>query len=244
MRPLKLKKLGSRIINIVRYDGLSILIWKTIAKLLSPLADVSIWVLFDVDLNGPVERKPAKIEVEILEATAADIDRIALFANQIEVLGAEAEAVLSGTGGSLTPSHEREFVIDTFQERFERGEKCFIAKVGSDIAHVNWICFSWGETIPGFNLELFPGEIYTTDGFTPVAYRGLRIHDAVNSEMLAFAKEAGYRRAYTFNSYDRPRARKALFRIGWKETGRLLHIGISGQDYIFRISGNIQPLLR
>lgn len=40
----------------------------------------------------------------------------------------------------------------TIADRFERGQKCFVARIGRDIVHDNWIAFDCEEAIAGTGL--------------------------------------------------------------------------------------------
>jgi GNAT superfamily N-acetyltransferase len=113
--------------------------------------------------------------------------------------------------------------LDPYRDRLRRGERCYLAFAGGELAHVNWTCFQWGDALPGRPLVLRQGEVYTTDAFTPPAFRGKGVHALVLGRMLSDARSGGARQAYTLGQLDRPDAHKGLLALGWHEIGRVAY---------------------
>ena len=113
------------------------------------------------------------------------------------------------------------------------------------VAHSNWLrfhdCAPFGTT----SVYLGQGEIYTTDGFTMEAYRGLRLHEAVATHMLLVAKQRGCQRAYTITDLFKGGARRGVRRIGWKWRGTILYVTPRGfkRTWLFRLGGDLSPIL-
>jgi len=227
----------------LRYDGPLVFAWKVLTRVVSPFAELGGWILFDVDLTQPREEMKAKVDVEVREATAEDIERISFFANLVYARGSDPSDM-----GEYDPRHqkvEREYVSKIMLDRFERGAKCFIATAGDQVAHVNWICIGWDHLfIPDRRFELGPDEVYTTDGYTTVAWRGKGVHEEVNNAMLLYARRNGYKRAFTIAELGRRRSHKGLYRVGWKVTGKVITFKIRGRFFMVRLGGDISPLLR
>lgn len=133
-----------------------------------------------------------------------------------------------------------------YLDRLRRGERCFLAFVDGVLAHANWTCFTWGDALPGHQIRLRPGEVYTTDAFTPPAFRGKGVHGLVLGTMLDQARRLGARHAYTLGQLDRPDAHKGLRALGWEECGRVyffLPRGAARTSLMLR-RGMTQPLFR
>jgi hypothetical protein len=135
---------------------------------------------------------------------------------------------------------------EQYRARMRRGEKCFLAFAGDEIAHVNWLCLSWAEAAPGHPIYLQAGEVYTTDAITPDKFRGKNIHALVLGEMLRHAQRLGRRRAYTMTRSSRRASFGGLRQLGWRTAGMALCLVASGtnKSRLFRIYGRIDPLLR
>lgn len=135
---------------------------------------------------------------------------------------------------------------DLYLDRLQRGELCFLAIVGDTIAHVNWICFAWGEALPSHPIRLRKGEVFTTDALTVSAFRGKGLHAFVLRAMLEHARARGDRHAYTLARVDRIHIYKGLFQLGWKICGRIIYflpVGRSKAWFLWR-QGKLEPLFR
>lgn len=87
-------------------------------------------------------------------------------------------------------------------------------------------------------------EIFTTSAYTARAWRGKGIHTALNYSMLQYARDAGYRTAYTLLNAANTRSWVTMPRVGWGLSGVLLHFRPSwGNDAKFwRIRGSAYRL--
>jgi GNAT superfamily N-acetyltransferase len=208
-------------------------LWRWARAATSPFGDLSCAILFERSLAGPVPPAANRLRVSLRLADEDDLDMICtLYAGDSWLwLG-------TGPGDHAARAH--------YVERMRRGELCYLALVDGQLAHVNWICFSWGEALPGRPLRLRAGEVYTTDAFTPTPFRGKGVHAFVLGTMLNDARERGARHAFTLGALDRPDALKGLQALGWRETGRVTYFqprGMSQTPLMIR-RGMTEPLFR
>jgi hypothetical protein len=217
-------------------------LWDLLVRLAAPLGALSIEVLLERDLTAPIAPIGAELDLSLREATDQDLDWITpLYARDPylylgETDPASGKAVIAGKLAAT----------EQYRARLRRGEKCFVASAGSEVAHVNWICFGWGEAIPGHPIVLRPGEVYTTDAFTIEKFRGRNVHAAVLGEMMRYAQRAGYRTAYTLTRTDRHSSFHALRELGWRVRGRLVCFVPRGarRAWVLRLSGRVDCLYR
>src|SRR5215212_7110026 len=149
---------------------LSTVAWWTCSKFASPFGVLSIEVVLERDLSVSVQPVIPKQEVTLRDAVEDDLPAITrLYA---------AEPYLYLGDSSVNNDVEADSAgMELYRARMRRGEKCFIAFSGSEIAHVNWICFHWGEeAIDGHLFIPSPRAVYTTDGLTTDRFRGCNIH--------------------------------------------------------------------
>jgi hypothetical protein len=209
-----------------------------VIQLVAPLGRLSGVILFEIDLSEPRPVVRARVPIVIRRASEADLENIAAF------LWGPAETGGDARWPGRTP--EQADQLDGFADRLERGEACFIATVDSEIVHVNWTCFSWGEALP--NLPIIPhrDEVYTTDGETGARWRGKRIHEEVLNEMLRYAQLAGRRRAYTLARLGHRRPRRGIERLGWRTRCTLVYFVPRKRRRLLmlRLGGDMEPLLR
>lgn len=213
----------------MRYEGFSSLAWRILVKCLSPLGVLEVAFLYEIDLTRPVPYIPAKVPATFARATASDIEPLA------------AVVVESGDAGTdHVPS-----VVQKLQARFERGEICFLARIGPRIVHYNWISFRWKESLAGRFIVLDDDAAYCGGAYTVGDWRGQAIHTEVNSRMVRFLQENGFRRAYTFAHSDNRSSRKTLHRMGWKRSGAMLAFTPRRQRRarIWRLTGRLDPFI-
>lgn len=231
----------------LRYDGPAVLLWRALTAALAPLALVELELLFRRDLRQPVPRLTARVPLVIREAEMHEIEEIARIASAESHLALE---IFESEVIRWTPESERRTrkpgLLRHYLDRIARGEKCFVALVDNKIAHINWTCFKWGDVLPRHPIVLRPGEIYTTDAFTLPEYRGLNIHGAVLAHMLRHAQQLRCHRAYTASELARRRSYAIFSGLGWQLQGTALSVVARGakKPFIFRLSGNIDPILR
>lgn len=223
----------ARIMEMLRYEGFPVLVWRGLRKSIAPLGDVRLLTFYEKDLVQPLPRVSARVPVTITVATQADFDQVtALIVKRrrprLDLVNDELRRV-------------RQIV----SERSERGDKCFVAKLGADIVHSNWVILDSMEwpAGTGHRITLPPDEAYTTDATTAEAWRGKGIHTAVLLAMLRFLQELGYRKAYAQVRTDNRSAWKSHERLGWRRTGTILLFRPVGRKvtWIWRLRGNLQP---
>lgn len=233
MDRLNPKKLAGALLHRLRYQQVRGVLWSAVEFAVSPVGQLGLESLCRKDLTGPLGSVEAKIPITIGPATASDIDQI------VDL----AEGLWSGTDG-IGP-YTRLGVRPTILDRFDRGQKCFVAKIGDQIVHYNWIGFDHEETIAGTGryLHLNADKAVCHDGMTTEEYRGQRIHLAVHNQMLIWLKENGYRRAYTVvGALDRP-ANITHHRLDWEFSGVMLYLitRTTKRAYVLRVRGTLDP---
>jgi len=227
--PARLRWITGEARRILRYQGLPVLLWRGLVKGLSPVVALKLVSLYQKDLTQPLPEVRARIEMAIEQAREADVDRIL-------DMGVGDDPTVH-----LTPDR-RLRLLDRQLRDFREGGLCFVARVGSELVHSNWIRFRGVEVVPGRHLRLGPGEAYMTDGFTVKRWRGHGIHAAVNVHMLRYLQQAGYRRAYTYALAENLISRRGLHRAGWELTGVLLAVSFLGRGPLVRaLRGDLHP---
>lgn len=198
----------------------------TINRFIAPFGEIAEEILLERSLAVPLPPASSRVEVELRQAVEADLERI------WPLYAADPYLYLGSP--------------DAYRARFDRGEKCFLAMDGDEIAHVNWICFDWGDALPSHPIRLRPDEAYTTDAITPPAYRGNGLHAVVLRAMLEFARERGRTRAYTLSDTRRVDSHKGLRRLGWRPIGRITYFLPKGSErpWFIRRAGDLGPLFR
>ena len=231
----------------LRFQGIEVFLWRATVKLLSPLVKIDLHILYDKDLTQPIEQKQAKIECTIGPATTGEIDEIVDM--QMVLPPPEALNRLSDEEELMYAqlAQMRARAKETFLRTMRAGEICFIARVDGIVAHSNWTRYHDNGWVDGRPVDLQPGEIYTTDGFTDERWRGLRLHEAVLSHMLRYAQGRGCHLAYTITDMTKAGSRRGLGRVGgWRRRGRLLYVTprLFGRTWLFRFGGDVEPMMR
>lgn len=227
-------------------SGWEIQLWNAASRLVRPFGTLTVDVLLERDLRRPIAAENANIDITIREATEDDLVQVTqLYANEPYLyLG---DVVCSEAGSASCQSTAADpAALAQYRDRLRRGEKCFLAHSGSEIAHVNWMCFTWAEAVYGHPIYLRAGEVYTTEAFTVPAYRGRNVHANVLATMLQMAQQAGYRVAYTVTRLERRQPFRAFRALGWRTAGKMLCFTPhgSGRARIVTLSGSAEPLLR
>lgn len=206
-------------------------------RALAPWGELGCDVLLERSLLDDLPAVKADAEATLRLALPADLDEISRLYS--------SDPWLYIVGGPPAPdSHEK--ARELYLDRLRRGELCFLAMSGDAIAHVNWICFTWGEALPDHPIRLHNGEVFTTDAFTLPAFRGKGLHAFVLRAMLAHARARGDRHAYTLARIDRTDTFKGLFQLGWRECGRVIYFLPQGHTkaWILWRRGKLEPLFR
>jgi len=101
-----------------------------------------------------------------------------------------------------------------YQDRVRRGQKCFIVLRDGEVVGCDWLAFRSDHEGP-VRIVLRDDEALCMDAFVAISARGRSVHSAVHRAMVVWAKQHGYRRAYTFLRFGDPAAAKAIDRMGW-----------------------------
>jgi len=228
----------------LHYQGVEVLLWRVVVKLLSPVLQVDMQILFDLDLGETAPNRPAKVACVITQAGEEEIDEI--LDMQMQRLSPEQTALLSNSGELQYAQllRMRAKAYDTYRRQLRAGERCYVARVDGIMAHSNWVRFDDCAALDTCPVNLKPGEVYTTDGFTRESYRGLRLHEAVATHMLQVAQQRGCRRAYTITDLTKAGSRRGVHRIGWSRRGSILYITPRGlkRTWMVRLGGDLEPL--
>jgi hypothetical protein len=194
-------------------------------------------VLLERSLLSDLPAVQPDVAVTLRRALPADIDRISRLYS--------SDPWLYLVEGPPTPgSHDK--ACDLYLDRLRRGELCFLAMSGDTIAHVNWVCFSWGDALPEHPIRLRDGEVFTSDALTPPAFRGKGLHAFVLRAMLVHARARGYRHAYTLGRVDRTASYKGLTQLDWRICGHVIYFLPRGHTkawFLWR-HGKVEPLFR
>jgi GNAT superfamily N-acetyltransferase len=212
-------------------------LWRGLNRALSPFGDLCCGILFERSLLDPLPVATTSLDVVVRLATAGDI--------------AEISRLYSGDswlflGESSTAEGAEKAGHDAYLDRLRRGELCFLAIGEGRIAHVNWICRTWGDALPGHPIRLQAGEVYTTDALTTAGFRGKGLHAVVLRAMLEHAQARGDRHAFTLARLDRTDSHKGLLQLGWRECGRTIYFLPRRSErprFLWR-RGNLAPLFR
>ena len=206
-------------------------------RTLVPWGELGCDILLERSLQEDLPAVKPDAEVTLRLALPADIDEISRLYS--------SDPWLYIGKGPPTPASSKQ-ARDLYLDRLRRGELCFLAMSGDMIAHVNWICFTWGDALPEHPIRLRNGEVFTTDAITLPAFRGKGLHAFVLRAMLAYARSRGDRHAYTLARIDRTDTFKGLFQLGWRECGRVIYFlprERSKACFLWR-RGKLDPLFR
>ncbi|MBX9944865.1 MAG: hypothetical protein K2Y40_12350 [Reyranella sp.] len=212
-------------------------LWTIGKRLAAPVGQLHGDVLLERPLAPPLPEIAPPLEVSLRIAAEPDLDLIcALYAGDPWLfLGEATDGIDARTAGRAA-----------YLDRLRRGELCFIASHRGRVAHINWLCASWGDALPGHPIRLKPGEVYTTDALTPAEFRGRGLHAFVLRAMLSHARDRGDRHAYTLASLDRTGSHGGLATLGWRECGRVFYIQRTARSRPLFLArrGFVEPLFR
>ncbi len=220
-------------VNTIRYEGLHVLLWRLMQYSLSPLGRLGMLSFCRKDLTQGLLDIRAKVVLTINRATEADIDQLTMLASS-----------------RYGPSQRRELfsersIRETILDRFEHAATCFVARIGEEIVHYNWIFFHRHVWEPGGPCLITMGnrEALCDDGFTPEDWRGRAIHGAVNNAMLNFLQQSGFETAYTLVNSFNLSSKKALHKVGWDFFANFLYFTLrkSQKTFGLEVRGSIAP---
>jgi hypothetical protein len=222
-------------IETLLYEGPQYVFLRMMPFLVSPLGSLGILNFFQKDLTEPLRGIRTNMNLVVSQATESDIEELTTLVKKRYAHSTNLEW------------YSKLGIRDTILQRFGRGCKCFIGKIGKEIVHYNWVFFHWEETEPGTGrfIHLKNDEALCNDGFTPEEWRGKSIHAAVNNQMLRFLKQTGYRKAYTVVGLQSRSSQKAIHRIGWIYSGTMLYFipRRSERAWIWRMKGSVDPFV-
>jgi hypothetical protein len=92
---------------------------------------------------------------------------------------------------------------DPVLRRFEKGSRCYLARVDDKIVAYGWISFDEEEIGElGLRIRLNQAEAYIWDCGTLPAYRGKRLYPALLGYMLCELQKAGFQRVWIGTDAD------------------------------------------
>jgi hypothetical protein len=230
----------------ILHGDFRVLLWRIVMTLLSPAFNLTMETLHDMDLTKPVKICQPRVECTIEPASESDLE---------ELLNMQPKLCPAATVCELSDQEEyeqalkertREVIRRGFIRSWRAGEMCFVARIAGEIAHSNWIQFHDCGPVEERPIPLLPGEVYTTDAYTADHHRGKRLHEAVVSNMLHYAREHDCTRAYTLSFFCQTVAVRGVKRVGWKRRGEVLYIRLRGTDIdrMLAVAGDVEPLFR
>jgi hypothetical protein len=174
---------------------------------LKPLIEVNRFLFFETDLTKPLAQVEPRIPLEIRLMTPGDIEAFAPLFNK----------------RGLSPEE-----IDS---RLTRRDKCILACSGAELVGFYWLGFSnqWIQEI-GVTLRLASGEAYGYDAVTFPAWRGNRIHPAMDLYRANYARAHGYARYVTYIRADNPPSLRTAPRTGRKRTKTIWSVRLLGRE--------------
>ncbi len=229
----RLRWYRDRAIRILRYDGWVVLPYRILVRSLSPLGKLGVRVFYEVDLSGKFKETRPKVDLGITRASEDDIPHLATFERAKDVREVVAEA-----------ERQRVSVEEILRRRIRRGDVCFIARVGEEIVHTNWIALPGTTGQLGlFSPHMQQDEAYTYNGHTATRWRGKAIHAAVVAHMLAFLREESYRKAYAQARWENKASWISHERMGWTRSGTVLFFQPRGSKVflVWRLRGRLAP---
>lgn len=226
--PKAMARFARNTVATFREDGLWLLLWRIIVKLVAPIGELGVHILYEQNLTSPIAPVEPRVAATIRLATETDVE--ALLRLQRYMPGDDATDEQRGK----------------YLERLRRGETCFLVYVRCDLAAFDWMCRQWGEAIPGFPIVLDPDEFYGAEAFTSPLWRGLDLHKFVNNYMLRFGQSAGCRRCLTIVDLVTWRSHRNLRRLGWRLLGVVLWFRPrwTAKVLAFRLMGDIDVFAR
>lgn len=193
--------------NILRYNGPLVLLWRLLQRSLLRFGRLELVTFFERDLTQPLRVIQIRVDLTITRAAESDIKAlVVLMEERVMMQGIEKEKQ----------------VHPLVLSRFQKGNWCFLGKIGAEIIHYNWISFHGDESLAGHFLRLEEDEAYCLDAFTLKEWRGKGIYPAAHYHTLLALRQKGFRKAYTLVDLDNKASRKTHHLHGWKAMGTVL----------------------
>lgn len=132
--------------------------------------------------------------------------------------------------------------IDRIRRRFERGDKCFVARDKGRIISAQWAATARAHCVYlSCTVSLAEHEAYLYDAFTLPESRGKKIYSALTSEMHRYYRAEGKRRSLCFTGPENLPAMRAD--TGYRRIGMIGCFGIGAvrRPFIRVYSGERGP---
>jgi ribosomal protein S18 acetylase RimI-like enzyme len=200
-------------------------LYRALAWGLSRLGESHVWLMFRKDLRQALTPVHAEVPITVDLADASQMDELA--------------AMYHAGNPDQAPSTAK-----LYRKRLRTGGLCFVARIEGKTVGYNWVRVGHATGAAEVPMVLQDDEIYTDDAYTSEAWRGQGIHPAVNHAMLKYARERGYRTAYTLARADNARALVALPRVGWTLSATLLVFepAWAKDELVWLVSGSPYPM--
>ena len=115
-----------------------------------------------------------------------------------------------------------EFPRADLEERFARGDECFVARHEGRIVAANWASRTLSYFLGlGCRYAVRPSEAYLYDSFTDPAFRGLAIAPALGAHVLVRLRAANVRRVTMAVTPQNTANRRARAKTGFREYERM-----------------------
>jgi GNAT superfamily N-acetyltransferase/ssRNA-specific RNase YbeY (16S rRNA maturation enzyme) len=134
-------------------------------------------------------------------------------------------------------------LASVYRSRWRRGHKCFVAKTGAKVIASNWLIL--GTEVDNADLTaVCDGEVMCSDAYTAPSWRGNGIHTGLLSRMLEWARDAGYRMAYTELSAFGRSSWITHDRLGWEivQIAVWIRRGGAKTESVWVFGGSSHPL--
>ena len=181
-----------------------------------------VYMIYRKNLEDPLPRLRARAPIRVTQATLDEIDAIA----------------------AINPGPED--LSSLYRRRLSGGYRCFVARIEGEPVAYNWLLATRGTMIDydGQVIRIGEGEVFCTDAFTAEAWRGRAIHTELLLRMLEWAREEGFRTAWTKVDATLRRSWKTHERLKWSRTGRFLHVRrfLGIRAWMLRLSGSTHPV--
>jgi hypothetical protein len=118
---------------------------------------------------------------------------------------------------------------DEWRQRFDRGDECYGAWIGSELVHYSWVQNQGHHAIgfAGIEVAVRPGELWIYNCRTSDAHRGRKIYPRTLQRILSDRFSAGATAAWIYAAAGNTASHGGIARAGFVhvETLRALRIG-------------------
>lgn len=108
--------------------------------------------------------------------------------------------------------------VRTVEQRFERGEDCYVAYVHDKVVAYGWVSYREAE-IGEVNKRMVvkPREAYLYDFVTRLEFRGQNLYPALLGRILKDLEARHYRRVYIFVLHENAASRRGVSKAGFRQ---------------------------